>query len=127
METSFTELKEKEIVNLNDGKKLGRAIDIVFDNQTGKVQGIMLPGDRKLFHKADNIFVPLRNLQKIGDDVILVNFYQSLNSPTYAKNVASQLNLDRSVRQNLENSASIASNSQKSFIRYRRIDNSKYK
>ena len=35
MEISFAELKEKEIVNVCDGKKLGHITDIVFDNENG--------------------------------------------------------------------------------------------
>ena len=30
MELSFLDLKEREIINVYDGKKLGRIIDIVF-------------------------------------------------------------------------------------------------
>ena len=124
METSFTALKEKEIINLNNGKKLGRIIDIVFDNQTGKVQGILLPGDKKLFHKADNIFVPLQNLKKIGDDVILINFYSSLNTIDHSISTQKQIHPIKMQDQNIENS--LYENKQKSFIRYRRINNSKY-
>lgn len=124
METSFTELKEKEIINLNNGKKLGRIIDIIFENQTGKVQGILLPGDKKLFHKADNIFVPLQNLKKIGDDVILINIFSQPTQPNYVSGRARQTNASAS-QGTIENSI-YQSKPTKSFIRYRRIDNSKY-
>ena len=70
MEILFTDLKEKEVVNVYDGKKLGRIIDLVFDIQTGKVIGIVVPGERKIFRRADDIFVPLEKLKRIGDDVI---------------------------------------------------------
>ncbi len=72
MEVSFGELKEKELVNIFDGKKLGRIIDIVFDNETGVVRGIVVPGERKIFKKNEDIFIALDKLKKIGDDVILV-------------------------------------------------------
>ena len=32
MEVSFLDLREREIVNVYDGKKLGRIIDVVFNN-----------------------------------------------------------------------------------------------
>ncbi len=77
MEVCFSDLKEKEIVNIFDGKKLGRIIDILFDASSGVVRGIVVPGDRKLFRKNDDIFVPLERLKKIGDDVILVSLHSS--------------------------------------------------
>ena len=49
MEVSFSELKEKEIINVLDGKKLGRIIDILFDNASGVVRGVIIPGEKKLF------------------------------------------------------------------------------
>ena len=73
MEVSFSELKEKEIINVFDGKKLGRIIDILFDNSSGTVRGVVVPGEKKLFRKGEDIFVPLEKLKKIGDDVILVS------------------------------------------------------
>lgn len=72
MDISLTELKEKEIINVLDGRKLGRIIDILFDIENGVVRGIVVPGERKLFKKGEDIFIPLEKLRKIGDDVVLV-------------------------------------------------------
>ena len=76
MEVSFSDLKEKEIININNGKKLGHIVDILFDCSSGTVQGVVVPGERKLFKKCDDIFIPLTKLRKIGDDVILVGLNQ---------------------------------------------------
>ena len=72
MDISFAELKEKEIVNVFDGKKLGRIIDILFDIESGMVRGIVVPGEKKFFKKSEDIFIPLERMKKIGNDVILV-------------------------------------------------------
>ncbi|MGN0823302.1 MAG: YlmC/YmxH family sporulation protein [Candidatus Gallimonas sp.] len=73
METSFGDLKRKEVVNLGDGKQLGRVCDVVFTFPEGKVQGIVVPGGRGFrFGKAD-LFIDLRNVTKIGVDVVLVD------------------------------------------------------
>ena len=72
MEISFSLIRSKDVVNIYDGKRLGRAIDILFDAGSGKVLGIVLPGIKKMFRKNEDIFVPIENLKKIGDDVILV-------------------------------------------------------
>ncbi len=74
LEYTFCSLREKEVVNIADGKKLGRVIDIGF-NCAGKVLGIILPMDKKFFKSmssSDNIFVPWQHVLKIGNDVILV-------------------------------------------------------
>ena len=72
-ETTFNEMREKEIINLFDGKRLGRVIDIVFNCQDSTVLGIVVPPIKKLFaRKSDDIFIPLSLIEKIGDDCILV-------------------------------------------------------
>ena len=72
MEVSFLDLKEREIINVYDGKKLGRIIDVVFDNRNGIVKGIIVPGDKKIFRKAEDVFIPIDKIKRIGNDVILV-------------------------------------------------------
>lgn len=75
VEASFCELRKKEVVNLDDGKRLGRFVDVVFDLQCGKVLGFLIPGANKvfgIFKGGDDIFIPYQSILKIGDDVILV-------------------------------------------------------
>ena len=72
MELSFLDLKEREIINVYDGKKLGRIIDIVFNNESGIVRGIVVPGDKKIFRRDEDIFIPIDKIKRIGNDVILV-------------------------------------------------------
>lgn len=72
-EITFCQMREKEIVNLYDGKRLGRVLDLVFDSSTNAVLGIVVPAIKKMFsRKTDDIFIPLGLIEKIGDDVILV-------------------------------------------------------
>lgn len=76
METSFCELREKEVINIGDGRSLGRVSDIVFNYPEGMVFGIVVPGRRgwHLFRfKCNDMFIDLCNVKKIGDDVILVD------------------------------------------------------
>lgn len=82
MDISLSELKEKEIINVFDGKKLGRIIDILFDIENGLVRGIVVPGERKVFKKSEDIFIPLERLRKIGDDVVLVKL-QTISEREY--------------------------------------------
>lgn len=100
MEISFALLRSKEIVNIYDGKRLGRAVDIVFEKETAKILGIVVPSEKKFFRKQEDIFVPIELIKKIGEDVILVKL-----SPEGV--------VEKTQKQNDEN--------QKVYARYRRV------
>ena len=78
METSYLELRNKEVINVVDGSLLGRIIDVVFDIRTSRVLGFIVPGVRcflNIFKSCPEVFVPYKNICKIGDDVILVEVF----------------------------------------------------
>ena len=73
-EISFSELRCKELVNARDGRKLGRIIDLIFSGETSKIKGIVAPfGKRSFFAKSQDVFIPWKCVQKIGEDVIIVD------------------------------------------------------
>ena len=65
-------MRMREVVNLYDGKRLGRIIDISFEKESGKILGFIVPALKRTFRKGENIFIPLDFIKKIGEDVILV-------------------------------------------------------
>lgn len=73
METSFGELRRKEAININDGKRLGKVSDVVFTYPEGKVQGIVVPGGRGFRWGKAEVFVELKCVTKIGVDVVFVD------------------------------------------------------
>lgn len=73
MEISYTELRSKEVVNLQNGQRMGKIIDLIVDTNGKNVLGLVVPGLRKLFHASEDIFIPWRNIAKIGEDTILVS------------------------------------------------------
>ena len=73
MELSFLELKKKEVINTADGKKLGRVCDIIFCYPEARVLGFVVPGSKAFGFKKEEYFIDLKNIVKIGTDVILVN------------------------------------------------------
>ena len=79
METSFLELKCKQVINVVDGKTLGHIVDIVLDAKTCKVLGLIVPsptsGWLSCFKSGKEIFIPFDCICKIGVDVILVELY----------------------------------------------------
>lgn len=75
VEYTFCELREKEVVNVADGKKLGRITDAAF-NERGQLVGLIVPGEKKFIKNltgSDSLFIPFNCVLKIGDDVILVD------------------------------------------------------
>ena len=73
MEISYNELRQKEVVNLLCGKRMGRLTDLIFSTNTKKILGIVVPSEHKLFRQREDFFIPWENITKIGDDVILVS------------------------------------------------------
>ncbi|MCL2587150.1 MAG: YlmC/YmxH family sporulation protein [Firmicutes bacterium] len=73
-ELSFVELRSKQVVNVIDGKVLGRICDVVFSRQSARVLGFVVPGDSgfSLFKKKGDLFIPFERICKIGVDVVLV-------------------------------------------------------
>ena len=72
MEVTFSELRAKEVVNTQDGRKLGRVCDVVLCYPENKWIGLIVPSGRG-FGKKQELFLELKNIVKIGEDVILVN------------------------------------------------------
>lgn len=80
---TFCQLKEKEVINVVDGKQLGRILDIAF-TPSGHVTGIIVPGERKFLKNitcSDSIFVPWKCIVRIGEDTILVELSQDAPAP----------------------------------------------
>ena len=73
MELSFSQLRTKEVVNTQDGRKLGKVCDIVFCYPENRWLGIVAPDGRGWGLKKNGLFIDIRNIVKIGEDVILVN------------------------------------------------------
>ena len=71
---SFCELRSKQVINVIDGKVLGRICDVVFNRQSAKVLGFVVPGEGtfSLFRRKGDVFIPFERVCKIGVDVVLV-------------------------------------------------------
>lgn len=73
----LSELGGKEIVNLNDGGRLGIIADsdIVIDEKTGKIISLLIPDRRvqfKLFGEKEEIEIHWSCIRKIGNDMIII-------------------------------------------------------
>jgi YlmC/YmxH family sporulation protein len=70
------DFKHKEVVNINDGKRLGYVQDVCADLETGIITSIIVPGGNNkilnIFASNNDIVIPWQNIKCIGDDLILV-------------------------------------------------------
>lgn len=71
---SVCELKNKEVINLCDGARLGFVSDVEIDLDCGAVVSLIVPGDARLFRfgGGGELRVLWCDIERIGDDVILV-------------------------------------------------------
>ena len=69
------DFKHKEVININDGKRLGFVQDVTANLESGMITSIIVPGGNKIlsiFSSGNDIVIPWENVKCIGDDVILV-------------------------------------------------------
>lgn len=73
MQLSFSDLRTKEVVNTTDGKKLGKVCDIVFCYPENRVLGIVVPGGKGFGFRRGEVFIDMKCIVKLGEDVVLVS------------------------------------------------------
>jgi YlmC/YmxH family sporulation protein len=81
-----SELREREVINIIDGKKLGFTSDLEIDPITGKIIALVLPAPgrfRWLLGKTGEVIIPWRQIKKLGSDVILVELPDQVETNTY--------------------------------------------
>lgn len=87
METSFLELRCKEVVNVVDGRRLGHIVDVVFDLESGCMLGVVVPGEKNfwnVFKGGMELFISISQIVKVGEDAVLVELFANTNpNPPY--------------------------------------------
>ena len=73
---STQDLKNKEVINIYNGKSIGFVDDITLNLEKGTVEGIVIPqsggGLFSFFSRGNEIVVPWHCIRRIGDEVVLV-------------------------------------------------------
>lgn len=76
MECRGWELRDKEIINLSDGSRIGYVGDVVVDLEQGRITALVVPGRLRLFgllgREPDQIF-PWSAVRRFGTDTVLVD------------------------------------------------------
>jgi YlmC/YmxH family sporulation protein len=72
---TFSELRQKDVINICDGRRLGRPYDICL-NDRACVEAIIVPEPCGMFgffrFDKEGLVIPWDRIRRIGDDVILV-------------------------------------------------------
>lgn len=78
----ISDMQVKDIVNMENGKRLGYVTDIDINLETGQISALIINGSSKVmsfFNRNQELIIPWRNIYKIGDDVILVHVPDEYN------------------------------------------------
>ena len=74
---TLSELRTKEVIDVQDGKRLGRAMDLEFCPTDSRITALVVPADTSFLQtlrgEKCGLVIPWQNIRRIGDDVILVS------------------------------------------------------
>lgn len=71
-----SDLRDRDVININDGKRLGIINDVDLDLENGKIKAIILPGAggfMGVIGRKNDLLIPWEKIRKIGIDTILVD------------------------------------------------------
>lgn len=66
-----------DVVSVADGKNLGKVCDLAFYFPEGKIKGFYVTGSKGFRFTKSDTFIPICDVVKIGEDVVLVKPAQS--------------------------------------------------
>ena len=68
------QLKDREVINVCDGRRLGCVCDAQFDLCGGRLTALIVAGECNFLgiSKGDDVLIPWSCIERIGDDIIIV-------------------------------------------------------
>jgi YlmC/YmxH family sporulation protein len=79
---SLAELRGKEVINIDDGRKLGFIDEAEFDSVGGGISSLVIYGGAKflgIFGKEEDIVIPFSDIDLIGIDTILIKKHNAVH------------------------------------------------
>ena len=76
MHCRIADLRNREVINICDGCRLGYICDVAINTATGCVLAIVVPEPFRflgIFGRGDDIVIPWDKIKRIGDDLIIVD------------------------------------------------------
>ena len=71
----ISELRMKDVIEAEDGRRLGYINDMDIDPEAGRIEALIIPGKRGwrwILGRTDEIVLPWQRIVKLGIDVIIV-------------------------------------------------------
>ena len=71
----LSELQKKDMINIRDGKRVGKIIDVEFDSNGYMVHFVIEKCNfmRSLFSNTNELNIKFSQIKKMGEDVILID------------------------------------------------------
>lgn len=72
----FSDLRFKEVIDVQTGYRLGYVCDAEYDDSCGQLISVITPGRGKLFGllgREDDTVLPWSDIVRVGSDIILVD------------------------------------------------------
>lgn len=79
---TISDLRRKEVINLHNGMRLGYIYDVEIDIFTGNLSSVIVPGNLRflgILGRNDDIIIPWEKIDKIGDDIVIINHEFAVN------------------------------------------------
>ena len=76
MQLRFRDLRRKEVINIDDGARLGMVADVDLRAPEGQVAAIVVYGPARffgLFGRGEEFYIPWGCIKQVGDDIILID------------------------------------------------------
>lgn len=76
MKCTLSEMRNKEIINIKNGARLGYVDDIEFETETAAVKSFIVYGRTRLFGflgKEDDLIITCDKIKIVGVDTILIS------------------------------------------------------
>jgi YlmC/YmxH family sporulation protein len=72
----LSELQRKDIIDIKSGKKVGRIIDVEFDQSNGYMIKFIIERAhfvKNLFSQSEELSIKFTQIKKMGEDVVLID------------------------------------------------------
>ncbi|MBR6207394.1 MAG: YlmC/YmxH family sporulation protein [Oscillospiraceae bacterium] len=76
MEQRLSDLRDREVISISDGRRLGYVSDALVDTRAGRISALIVPGPARffgLFGREDDYVLPWGSITRVGPDIILVD------------------------------------------------------
>lgn len=77
MSCRMGDLRNKEVINMKDGTRLGFVSDVEIDTHTAALTAVVVYGRLRLFGllgREPDFVIPWKDISLIGDDTVLVDY-----------------------------------------------------